>query len=171
MEYEAPSFWRCWSSEPPCTSSTPRGKYTMLWASNGELLTRCGKALGYSLKALCCGSLGCWDSRNSKGWPSGLLQTNSDLPPAFPTLSSWSAFVHTATSWAGPVWPLLSYLSATFHSVLWVRWGSLPPPKSQCPKLAQTRWKYPSCVPTGNAAFMGFHLPFILLWANPLHMA
>lgn len=38
----------------PRASSTPRGKYTMLWGSNGEPLTRCGKALGSGLKALCC---------------------------------------------------------------------------------------------------------------------
>lgn len=43
----------------------PQGQVYRAVASNGELPTRCGKAPGPGLKALCCGSTGYWDSRNS----------------------------------------------------------------------------------------------------------
>lgn len=138
-------LWRCWSSEPSCTSSTPRGKCTMLWASNGELLTRCGKALSSSLKALCCGLTGYWDSQNSTGWPSSLLQASSDLLLFLFTVAEHfytsTYFLcgphgklclipgcHTVFLFCGFVDAFILHLRVTI------------------PSQPQTHWKYPNCV-------------------------
>ena len=97
--------------------TSPRDRQTMLRASDGEPPARCGRALGSSLKVLCCGWTGCRDSQNSSGWPEcSFAKTSSDLPPASPSRSAWSAFVHTVASPATQscrVGKSLSHLCAT----------------------------------------------------------
>ena len=124
----------------------PQGQIHHDVASNGELPTRWGKALGSRFRALCGGRTGSWDSWSSTGRPGWPSWAGRDLPAAAPALGGPSTFVPpVATSRARPAGKFLSRLCATLRSSApgWLA------PSSSSPRAGGPCRPQP-CVPAGN---------------------
>lgn len=103
----------------------------MLRTSDGELPARCGRALGSSLKVLCCGWTECRDSQNSSGRPEcSFAKTSSDLPSASLPVAALGAFPctrllplrHRAALWGS----LFHTCAPLLVQMLWI--GQCPRP-------------------------------------------